>query len=93
MAQNGRPGPVVVDIPKDVQFAIGTYTGPRNIQHKTYRPKLEGDPDRIEQAVLLMAAARRPIFYTGGGIINSGPTRPRFCASSSASRAFRSPRP
>jgi len=77
VAQNGRPGPVVIDIPKDVQFAIGTYIGPRNIEHKTYRPRLDGDPDRIEQAALLMASARRPIFYTGGGIINSGPEASR----------------
>jgi acetolactate synthase I/II/III large subunit len=77
VAQNGRPGPVVIDIPKDVQFAIGTYTGPRNIEHKTYRPKLDGDPERIEQAAKLMAAARRPILYTGGGIINSGPEASR----------------
>jgi acetolactate synthase I/II/III large subunit len=72
VAKNGRPGPVVVDIPKDVQFAIGTYTGPRNIEHKTYRPKLDGDPARVARAVALMAAARRPVFYTGGGVINSG---------------------
>jgi acetolactate synthase-1/2/3 large subunit len=72
VAQNGRPGPVVIDIPKDVQFAIGTYIGPFNIEHKTYRPKLDGDPDRIEHAAALMAAAKRPIFYTGGGVINSG---------------------
>jgi acetolactate synthase-1/2/3 large subunit len=72
VAKNGRPGPVVVDIPKDVQFAIGTYTGPRNIEHKTYRPKLDGDPGRVARAVALMAAARRPVFYTGGGVINSG---------------------
>jgi acetolactate synthase I/II/III large subunit len=77
VAQNGRPGPVVIDIPKDVQFAIGTYTGPRNIEHKTYRPKLDGDPERIGQAAKLMAAARRPILYTGGGIINSGPEASR----------------
>jgi acetolactate synthase-1/2/3 large subunit len=72
VAQNGRPGPVVVDIPKDVQFAVGAYIGPRNIEHKTYRPKLDGDPGRIARAVALMAAARRPVFYTGGGVINSG---------------------
>jgi acetolactate synthase-1/2/3 large subunit len=77
VAQNGRPGPVVIDIPKDVQFAIGTYIGPRNIEHKTYRPKLEGDPDKLQQAVTLMAAARRPILYTGGGIINAGPKASR----------------
>ena len=77
VAKNGRPGPVVVDIPKDVQFAIGTYTGPRNIEHKTYRPKLDGDPGRVARTVALMAAARRPVFYTGGGVINSGPEASR----------------
>ncbi len=77
VAQNGRPGPVVIDIPKDVQFAVGTYIGPRNIEHKTYRPKLDGDPGRIAQAVALMAAARRPVFYTGGGVVNSGPAASR----------------
>jgi acetolactate synthase-1/2/3 large subunit len=73
VAQNGRPGPVVIDIPKDVQFAHGNYSGPHKIEHKTYKPKLEGDPDRINEAVALMTTAKRPIFYTGGGVINSGP--------------------
>ena len=77
VAQNGRPGPVVIDIPKDVQFAVGAYIGPRNIEHKTYRPKLDGDPGRVARAVALMAAARRPVFYTGGGVINSGPEASR----------------
>ena len=77
VAQNGRPGPVVIDIPKDVQFARGTYTGPANIEHKSYKPQLDGDRARIEQAVALMAAARRPVFYTGGGVINSGPEASR----------------
>ncbi len=77
VAQNGRPGPVVIDIPKDVQFAVGAYIGPRNIEHKTYRPKLDGDPGLIARAVALMAAARRPVFYTGGGVINSGPAASR----------------
>ena len=77
VAQNGRPGPVVVDIPKDVQFAVGAYIGPRNIEHKTYRPKLDGDPSLVARAVALMAAARRPVFYTGGGVINSGPEASR----------------
>jgi acetolactate synthase-1/2/3 large subunit len=77
VAQNGRPGPVVIDIPKDVQFAVGAYIGPRNIEHKTYRPKLDGDPGLIARAVALMAAARRPVFYTGGGVINSGPEASR----------------
>ncbi len=77
VAQNGRPGPVVIDIPKDVQFARGTYAGPANIEHKTYKPRLEGEPVRIEQAVAMMAAAKRPVFYTGGGVINSGPEASR----------------
>jgi acetolactate synthase I/II/III large subunit len=73
IAASGRPGPVVVDIPKDVQFAKGTYAKPKEFQHKGYRPKLKGDPDKIKQAVEMMAAAKRPLFYTGGGVINSGP--------------------
>jgi acetolactate synthase-1/2/3 large subunit len=77
VAQHGRPGPVVIDIPKDVQFAHGTYSGPQNVEHKTYHPRLEGDPEKIEQAVTLMAAAKRPIFYTGGGVINAGPEASR----------------
>ena len=77
VAQHGRPGPVVIDIPKDVQFARGEYFGPKNVEHKTYHPRLEGDPAKIEEAVSLMAAAKRPIFYTGGGVINSGPEASR----------------
>jgi len=73
VARSGRPGPVVVDIPKDVQFATGSYVGPSNIQHKTYKPTLKGREDRIREAVELMASAKKPVFYTGGGIINSGP--------------------
>ena len=72
IASSGRPGPVVVDVPKDVQFAKGTYFKPKEFQHKGYRPKLKGDPDKIKQAVELMATAKRPLFYTGGGVINSG---------------------
>src|SRR5437773_926884 len=72
VAANGRPGPVVVDIPKDVQFAKGSYSGPRNVQHKTYRPKLKGDLDKIKAGVALMAGAKRPVIYSGGGVVNSG---------------------
>ena len=77
VARSGRPGPVVVDLPKDVAMAMGSYTtAPRGIkrqQHKTYRPKTKPDSAAIEQAVRMMAAAKRPLFYTGGGVINSGP--------------------
>jgi acetolactate synthase-1/2/3 large subunit len=72
IATTGRPGPVVVDIPKDVQFKRGSYVGPSNIKHKTYQPRLKGDLKKIEQAVEIIAGAKRPVFYTGGGIINSG---------------------
>ncbi|WP_062230725.1 acetolactate synthase 3 large subunit [Aureimonas sp. N4] len=74
VATSGRPGPVVVDIPKDVQFATGTYTPPnlsRALQR--YQPKREAERGRIQAAVELMRSAKRPVFYTGGGVINSGP--------------------
>ncbi|MCX7339167.1 MAG: acetolactate synthase 3 large subunit [Hyphomicrobiales bacterium] len=73
VASNGRPGPVVIDIPKDIQFARGLYSRPTNNQHKTYRPTVKGDLSRIKAAIDLMAKAKRPVFYTGGGVINAGP--------------------
>src|SRR6187455_1355044 len=73
IATTGRPGPVVVDIPKDIQFAVGTYTGPKDVRHKTYQPRVKGDPKAIAQAVELMSHAKKPLLYTGGGVINSGP--------------------
>lgn len=73
IATSGRPGPVVIDVPKDVQVATASYQKPGPIQHKTYRPAVKADRSAIEQAVEMLAAAERPIFYTGGGIINSGP--------------------
>lgn len=75
IATTGRPGPVVIDIPKDVQFAVGDYYKPEpgTLRHKSYRPKVDGDIAAIEAAVDLMLKAERPIFYTGGGVINAGP--------------------
>jgi len=73
IATTGRPGPVVVDIPKDVQFQTGAYHGPQAIHHRTYKPKTDPDLSAIVKAVEMMAAAKRPLFYTGGGIVNSGP--------------------
>ncbi|MGV8840254.1 MAG: acetolactate synthase 3 large subunit [Bauldia sp.] len=73
VATHGRPGPVVVDIPKDVQFATGVYTPPDPRGHKTYQPQVKGDSAAIRAAIDLIASAKRPIFYTGGGVINSGP--------------------
>jgi acetolactate synthase-1/2/3 large subunit len=75
VAKSGRPGPVVIDLPKDVLFAQGPYTPPpaAGKEHKNYRPRVKGDLKAIEQAVALMAKAKKPLFYCGGGIINSGP--------------------
>jgi acetolactate synthase-1/2/3 large subunit len=73
VAQNGRPGPVVIDIPKDIQFKTGKYEKPRDNQHKTYRPQIKGDLAKIKAAVEMIAKAKRPVFYTGGGVINAGP--------------------
>ena len=73
VASHGRPGPVVIDLPKDIQFASGLYRRPASNGHKTYRPTVKGDEARIRAAVALMAGARRPVFYVGGGVINSGP--------------------
>jgi acetolactate synthase-1/2/3 large subunit len=77
IATSGRPGPVVIDIPKDVQVATARRGENAPISHKTYRPQTEPDAALIEKAVDMLAAAERPIFYTGGGIINSGPEASR----------------
>ncbi|WP_050930006.1 acetolactate synthase 3 large subunit [Aestuariivita boseongensis] len=72
VATSGRPGPVLVDIPKDVQFASGTYQGPKpSASH--YQPAVKGDMEEITELVAAIEKAKRPIFYTGGGVINSGP--------------------
>ena len=73
VATTGRPGPVVVDIPKDVQFAMGDYLKPTAVKHKSYQPKVKGDVEAINAAIDLIANAKKPVFYTGGGVINSGP--------------------
>jgi len=72
VAMSGRPGPVVIDIPKDVQFATGTYHGKDSVSVPTYQPKTTPAPEAIAEAVKLMRKAKRPVFYTGGGVINSG---------------------
>jgi acetolactate synthase-1/2/3 large subunit len=73
VAKSGRPGPVVVDLPKDILFAPGPYSEPEQGHHKSYRPQLRPDQDRIAEAVAMIGAAKRPLFYGGGGLINSGP--------------------
>ncbi len=74
VATSGRPGPVVVDIPKDVQVATarqGNLADP--VAHASYRPAYKADPAAIDAAVEMLASAERPILYTGGGVINAGP--------------------
>jgi acetolactate synthase I/II/III large subunit len=73
VARSGRPGPVVVDLPKDVLMGPASYTPREDVRHRTYNPRIEPPADQIEQVVDLMTKARRPIFYVGGGVINSGP--------------------
>lgn len=73
VATTGRPGPVLVDIPKDVQFATGTYTEKAKAKVSHYQPQVKGDMETITQLVEALEVAERPIFYTGGGVINSGP--------------------
>jgi len=73
IATSGRPGPVLIDVPKDVQFADGTYVPPKKVDTSRYQPQIKGDIDAITALVELMEQAERPILYTGGGVINSGP--------------------
>ena len=72
VAASGRPGPVLVDIPKDVQFATGTYAAPKEVKLAHYAPKVKGDMEAITELVEAIEQAKRPVFYTGGGVINSG---------------------
>ena len=74
IAATGRPGPVVVDVPKDVQFASAAYVGPAEASPiHDYRPPRAPDPRAIAEAAHLLAHAKRPIIYSGGGVINAGP--------------------
>ena len=83
IATSGRPGPVLIDIPKDVQFASAPYAPPGEVRFAHgYAPRRRGDAARVREAVELVATARRPVLYTGGGVINAGP------AASEALRAF-----
>jgi acetolactate synthase-1/2/3 large subunit len=73
VARSGRPGPVVVDLPKDILQAKHSYSGGVAVKHKSYNPQVKGDARQIEAAIELMAHAKRPLFYCGGGVVNSGP--------------------
>lgn len=71
IARSGRPGPVLIDLPKDVQFAEGTYQ-PSTYRVAHYQPQAKPDRAQVEKAIALMAKAEKPVFYTGGGVINAG---------------------
>ena len=82
VARSGRPGPVVIDLPKDVLMNKHAYEAPPKnaVEHKSYRPQTKPDPKKIEQAVEMIAHAKRPVFYAGGGVINSGPKASKLLA-------------
>jgi len=80
VARTGRPGPVVVDLPKDILQGNAPYAGPERIHHRSYKPRMKAEREPLERAVELMAAAKRPIFYTGGGVVNSGPAAAQLLA-------------
>ncbi|PPR10186.1 MAG: Acetolactate synthase isozyme 3 large subunit [Alphaproteobacteria bacterium MarineAlpha11_Bin1] len=73
VARSGRPGPVVVDLPKDILMELGQYENFSKVEHRTYRPKLSAGKKEIEKVVAMIAGAKKPLFYCGGGVINSGP--------------------
>jgi len=73
VASAGRPGPVVVDLPKDIMVGPAPYAPASRSPHRSYRPLVDPADAAIEAAVGLMKQARRPLFYTGGGVINAGP--------------------
>ncbi|PPQ25744.1 acetolactate synthase 3 large subunit [Rhodopila globiformis] len=72
VASHGRPGPVVIDLPKDIVINKAPYTEP-TVQHVSYRPRTEPDAGAIAQAVAMLKQAKRPIIYAGGGVVNAGP--------------------
>jgi len=77
IATQGRPGPVLIDIPKDVQVASATWDGRAPQRRNRYQPQLEAESGDIANAVAMLAAAQGPVLYTGGGVINSGPEATR----------------
>ncbi|MCX8515540.1 MAG: thiamine pyrophosphate-binding protein, partial [Alphaproteobacteria bacterium] len=72
VARSGRPGPVLVDIPKDVQFASAAYKSFKDEPHPTYQPQRQPDKKLVREAAKLLWQAKKPIIYAGGGLINSG---------------------
>ncbi|MGE0859001.1 MAG: acetolactate synthase 3 large subunit [Gammaproteobacteria bacterium] len=80
IASTGRPGPVVVDIPKDVTANVTEYHYPESVDVRSYRPNLKGHPGQIKRAAQLLLTAQRPMIYTGGGVVidNAAPELTEF---------------
>src|SRR5476651_219776 len=70
IARTGRPGPVVVDVPKNILNQLAHYSGKKEVNRPSYTLQSVGDSKQVEKAVALMATAKRPVFYVGGGVIN-----------------------
>jgi acetolactate synthase-1/2/3 large subunit len=77
VARTGRPGPVLIDLPKDILINPAPYAEPSVLPHRSYRPRTMPDAARVADAIALLKAAKRPIVYTGGGVINAGPEASR----------------
>lgn len=77
VATHGRPGPVLIDIPKDIILGEGKYIIPEEVKPRNYNPRTKGDPEKILSAVELLARAKKPIIYVGGGVVNAGPEASR----------------
>ena len=79
VARSGRPGPVVIDLPKDILIGKAPYADapPADQPHRSYRPQVEPDMAQIRKAVALLKTAKKPVIYTGGGVINAGPEASR----------------
>jgi acetolactate synthase-1/2/3 large subunit len=69
IARTGRPGPVLVDLPKDVQIAVTDFKYPDSVEIRAYKPTVEGHPKQIEKAASMLLSARKPVIYVGGGVI------------------------
>ena len=69
IARSGRPGPVLVDLPKDVQIAETEFVYPDTVEIRSYKPNLEGHPRQVEKAVTMLLESQRPVIYVGGGVV------------------------
>jgi len=69
IARTGRPGPVLVDFPKDIQVAQTEFTYPETVEIRSYKPNLEGHPKQVEKAFKMILESRRPVLYVGGGVV------------------------